>query len=451
MNNIKLASRTNITLPRSNKQKLPSFTSKEDLINRAAHSFVKTQEDLKVTRFIQCEITNLTPKAVFARSIADISENAFLELSEASLFFFAPAVLGKFFRKISSKFIPKNLRDEVDALIPRSAEHLVTRKDEAAKRALSLKAAIILACTAIPAGEYALSFAKNLFTLHVFKKSDFNNVVNLNKEQKEDEKQQKRVKDSAHRHIKNAGLVSLGGLAASLVFAKFGHKSEVLQKASSLILQPGAHIANGLKKIGLHSEGFEKFLKKYITPDFDSTFNAETNKEELTLSKGQLLVSTLAGFFGYSAAGKDRGRLDQLEVWTRVPLVVFYTVFGSDLFEHVFKKNLIKHNKFSDLLKKDGNEIAKIPSLKEIKALAVKIAKEKGSTESAEYSRLVKEKAYIVGVPYLFTLLTMGFLLAGINRFWTQYRFNHLNSSDKDENKFKGFAQPKPLAFKNIG
>lgn len=40
----------------------------------------------------------------------------------------------------------------------------------------------MLACVTVPALEYALGFAKNLFTLKVFKVSDFNNVANLNKE-----------------------------------------------------------------------------------------------------------------------------------------------------------------------------------------------------------------------------------------------------------------------------
>jgi predicted phage-related endonuclease len=91
---------------------------------------------------------------------------------------------------------------------------------------------------AIPAAEYALSFAKNLFTLKVFKKADFNNIANLNKDQKEDENQQKRVEKSAKDHIKKAALISGTAIAASAVFAVFGPKSKALQKVSESIFTP---------------------------------------------------------------------------------------------------------------------------------------------------------------------------------------------------------------------
>jgi hypothetical protein len=45
------------------------------------------------------------------------------------------------------------------------------------------------------------------------------------------------------------------------------------------------------------------------------------------LSKGQLATTVIAGVFGYHAAAKDRGKLDELEMLTRVPLVAFYTIF----------------------------------------------------------------------------------------------------------------------------
>jgi hypothetical protein len=394
-----------------------------------ADGFVKSQDNLKVTRFFQDVATNWVPKAVFTRSLPDFAEMSFLEYTESSLFYFAPAFFGKIFRKAFLAFHPKELKKIIDSNIPKSAEKILEdkslKKDDAAKRIISTKAAIILACTAIPAGEYALSFAKNLFTLKLFKKSDFNNIANLNKEQIEHKEQQEKVRISAIRHIKNAGLLSLGGLGASVIFAKYGHKSDILQKASSLILQPGAHIANGLKKIGLHSDGVEKFLKKYITPDFDE------KDGKLTLSKGQLLVSTVSGFFGYSEAGKDRGRLDQLEVLTRVPFVILYTVFGSAVFDHLFNKALIKKNIFPDVIKKDAKDETVITETKDLGVLAEKIAKNKNTSKEIELNRLIKQKAIIKGVPYLFGIVFMGFLLAGITRFWTQYRFKHLKESEQ--------------------
>lgn len=430
-----------------------SFTSSVQVVDGLADKFVKSQENLKVTRFFQDVFTNWVPKAFFTRSLPDFAEMTFLEYTESALFYFAPELLGKFFRKLFSAFQPEKLRAKVDENILKSAKTLADEakndKEGTSKRALTTKAGIILACTAIPAGEYALSFAKNLFTLKVFKKSDFNNIVNLNREQNEDKEQQKRVKNSAYKHIKHAGLLSVGGLGAGFVLAKYGHRSEALQKASSLILQPGAHISSGLDKIGLGSKKLDKFLKKYITPDFD------TKDGVLSLSKGQLLVSTVSGFFGYSSAGKDRGKLDQLEVWTRVPIVVFYTVFGSSLFEQAFKHLLAKKNKFPELVKKDGDSIASIPSRSQIKRIAVKLAKQNATDKHVEFNKLIKQKAFIVGVPYAFALVTMGFLLAGISRAWTQYRFNRKKKEDSLthaalQNDYKTFAKADSSTFKGI-
>ena len=69
--------------------------------------FVRHQEQaagLSTSRFIQDVSTCLVPKATFSRSIADLSENVFLEMSEESLMYFVPTILGqKFARKIFSK------------------------------------------------------------------------------------------------------------------------------------------------------------------------------------------------------------------------------------------------------------------------------------------------------------------------------------------------------------
>lgn len=428
---VKEKMQTKINLVNLNNQKQPSFKNKGDFSTRASKFFVKTQEDLKWTRFIQCEVTNLTPKAVFARSVADISEQTFLELTEAALFFFAPAVLGKFFKNAFSKLHPKEIREQITQHIVKNTDELIKDTSKNSKRALSTKAGIVLACAAIPAGEYALSFAKNLFTLKVFKKSDFNNIANLNEEQKEDKKHQKFVEQSAYSHFKKFGLISAGGIVSGIALAKYGHKSAALQKFSEVLLQPGVHIAKGLEKIGLNSQKTKNFLKKYITPDFSIDKN---NKGELNLglSKGQLLISTVVGLFGYSAAGRDRGKLDQLEVWTRVPLVVFYTVFGSSMFEHVFKNHLLKKNKYPHFIKKENGEFKPLPSLKDIEKLASADALKNGTQKSAEYAKLVKQKALILGVPYAFTLVFFGFLLAGISRLWTQYRYNKTQKANKE-------------------
>lgn len=418
--------------PTTNENKNLNFKSKGDYLFdgmdkslKPLNTFIKSQENLSSTRFIQDVATNWVPKAVFTRSLADFTEMTFLEYTESALFYFAPALLGGLFSNVFTKFTPKNLRKDVGDCISKPTEKLIEHakisQNAVTKRALSSKAAILLACVSIPAAEYALSFAKNLLTLKVFKKSDFNNVVNLNKggKQVESTEHQEKVKRSAEKHIRNAVKLSTASLAGGLVLATVGHKSETLQKLSKGILRPGEAIFSLFNRLGFKSEKLKKALNTYINFDFD------TSKGKLGLSKGQLVVSTVAGFFGYSAAGRDRGKLDQLEVLTRVPIVVFYTIFGSAIFDHVFKHILINKNKYPDLIKKAEDGTVKIPTRAELPDIAEKVAKIKKTNPQIEFNRLLKEKAIITAIPYGFSLIFMGFLLAGITRFWTQYRYNH--------------------------
>lgn len=415
------------TIQSSLNQNNLAFESQSDLGLKIAKKFLNYQENIAGNRFIQDTATNWLPKTVFSRSIADFAETSFLEFIESGIFYFFPTSFGNFFKKTYLKSHPEELKTIINSNIVKSAKEILAdknlQKNNAAKIILSTKAAIILACTVIPATEYAISFAKNLFTLKVFKKSDFNNIANLNKEQVEDKKQQENVEKSAKRHLKNACIVSLAGLGAGIILAKHGHKSEFLQKASSLILQPGAHFANILKKSGLikAEDGMEKFLKKYITPDF----NGINENGKFKLSQGQLLITTIAGFFGYSAAAKDRGKLDQYEVWTRVPIVVLYTVFGSALFDKIFNHIFVKKNIFPNIIKKGTNGLTEIIETKDVPALAEKLAKDKNTLQESELNRLLKQKAIVKSIPYLFGIVFMGFFLSGISRFWTKYRYDH--------------------------
>lgn len=401
-----------------------------------ADGFLKMQENLSYTRFVQDTATNWVPKATFTRSKADLAEMSFLEFIESALFYFAPGILGALISKgltsskAISKLIPqdtpehlvKGLKTTLNKGLAQNVDEILTNKTLVeggyAKKLLPLKAAIVLGCVGIPAAEYALSFAKNLFTLKVFKKADFNNIANLNKDQKEDEKLQKKVETSAKSHIKKAAIVSGAALVTGFIFAALGHKSNKLQKASEYILQPGAKISNGLEKLGVNSKKLQNFLKTYINFDFDFSGG------KFALSKGQLAATVISGVFGYHAAAKDRGKLDELEMLTRVPLVAFYTIFGSSLFEKGFKYILHKTHKFTDLIQKEAGEFVKLPTRAELPVLAETIAKARKTLPEAELKRLTKEKAVISAVPFGFSLVFMGFLLSAISRFWTQYRYN---------------------------
>lgn len=373
---------------------------------------------LSHSRFAQATMTNWFPKAVFARGIVDLSEITFLEVLEGALFFYLPSLMGEFLsrRQIFAKTLPEKLRPEISKPVKELVKDVKN-----AQKLIPAKAAIVLSCAAIPAAEYGLSFAKNLFTLKVFKKADFASVANLDKNKKEDKAAQEKVEKSAISHLKKVGLFSAGAFAASLLLGTAGQKSKAVQKACEVFLNPGAKIYKGLEKCGVKSQKLEKFLEKYLNLDF-----ARKSDGGLALGVGQLAVTVTAGVFGYFRAAKDRGKLDVQEVATRLPVIALYTIFGSALFDEGFKKFLYKNKKFTEILKYDDKtkefEVAK---LNDIPNIAKKLANGDEKLLKQKTAELFKGKATIAMVPFLFSLLVVGGLLALISRIWTQYRYNH--------------------------
>lgn len=417
---------------------------------KAAKWFVSTHESsggLSHIRFIQDTTTNWFPKTFLSRSKADFVESTFLEYSESALFYYAPGLLGeKVLRPLFSKLLPnKNLKN----LIATPAEELIKKKSSDASKVLPIKAGIVLGCAAIPLSEYALSFAKNLLTLKLFKKADFSNIVALNKEQKEDPTIKERVQTNADKHIKKSAVFAGASLAAGVALAAFGPKSKALQKLSGVILQPGAKLYNLLEKTGIKSNGLKEGLNKYLSLDF-----ANSNGK-LCLSHGQLTVSVLSGLYGYLSAAKDRGKLDFLETASRVPLVAVYTIFGSSALEHYFKKFLHKYkNKdYKNLIveNKKTKEL-EVPSLQKIKEMAKATAQASNgkTTEAKEFKKLLKGKAIIAGGPYLFSLIAMGFILSALNRYWTAKRYKNGIGRTQEAKQTTPLNTQKNNLFKNF-
>lgn len=434
----------------------PSFKSTNPFISntlsggaKLADLFIRSQENLSSTRFIQDTATNWLPKAIFSRSKADFAEMSFLEFLESGIFYFASPILGeKLFRNIIFKnFQPKNLKGAINEQIPKTLKEITTNPNlsKAIKNnAIASKAGIILACTAIPVAEYTLSFAKNLFTLKAFKKSNFNNIANLDKgkAEKEDKKQQQQVEKSAKSHLKKAAVLSLAGVAAGSILALKGAKSDKLISLSKAIIEPGQALSKGISKLGIKNEKLNNTLSKFSL-DFSN------NNGKLALGKGQLALTAILGLFGYSKAASDRGKLDVAEVWTRVPLVVFYTIFGSELFEKGFINILNKLGKCKDLIKKDAKGNISIPKRTQLPEIAQKLAKQNKTLPENELNKLVKQKAFITGVPYAFSLLFMGFTLSAITRLWTQYRYNKQNKETKNDTLIF-LGKNLPEAFKSF-
>jgi len=382
---------------------------------RSAAKFIAYQEKaggLSVGRFIQDTGANWTPKAVFARSKADLAENTFLEFGESALVYFAPGLLGQ---GIARKAFSRGLSDNAKKLVSKPAVELL--KDGAknieaagaAKKVMPVKAAIALTALAIPLTEFCLNYFKNLFTLKTFNKANFNNIAALeNKEEATAE--QKKVEKSAKKNILRAAGVFAGSLALAGLMMKKGENSKALQGVSEFILAPG----NKLCK----SEKGRNFVNKYFSLDFGQQIVKKGGKEvdKLALSKGQLTSCVLVGGLGYFGAAKDRGKQNLLEVAFRYPLVGLYVITGSELFEKGFKGILKKTGKCKELLSAP-------PAMQSVEKLGdlAKTLAPKG--DKAMYKKLVGQKAAVFGVPFVFSIAVMGFFVAGVSNFFTKYRF----------------------------
>ena len=370
--------------------------------------FLRHQESasgLSTTRYIQDVSTCLIPKAVFSRSIEDLTENTFLETTEEALIYLSPTVLGEY---AARKGFSKGLSPELKKEVAETGVNLLKKGGKNNKKVLPVKAAIALTATAIPLTEYSLNYIKNLMTLKLFNKSDFKNIASLEKNQ-EDKAQQEKVKQSAKKHILGAASVYAGLLGLAGLLATRGKNSKVLQKISEFIVAPG-------NKLFSKNEKAKNFVNKYFNIDFN-----KSPKGKLVLSKGQLTTCVLVGGCGYFGASADRGKENLKETATRFPLVALYVITGSELVEKGFKNFLHKYGKCKDVLN-DKKETVPFEKLGE---LANKLAKERGTTVEQEFKSLVKQKGLIFGLPYLFAIGVMGFFVSGMTVMATKKRYQN--------------------------
>lgn len=165
------------------------------------------------------------------------------------------------------------------------------------------------------------------------------------------------------------------------------------------------------------------------------------------LSHGQLTSCVLIGGIGYFKAAKDRGRQNFLETLFRYPLVGFYVITGSELFEKGFKKFLQNKNDYKEIIDKDLN----VKKFSELSDIAQKLAKQNKTTLEKEFGSLVNKKAMISAVPFAFSIGFMGLFVAGISRFFTQYRYNKEQEKLKNNrlNPFQNFNDFKNEVGKN--
>ena len=404
---------------------------------QGARSFIAMQEGgngLSHTRFLQNTTIGIAPKATFARSKADLCESIFLEVTEGFLLYYGPVLLGeKLLRGIYSKNLSENLKN----MVSKPATELLKTPSAANKRLLPVKAALALSFMAIPLGQFVTTFAKNLFTLKLFKQGNFDNIANLDKSKKIDEETNKRVEKSAYKNIKRAIAVYGACLAASALLLVKGKNSKLLQHLSELVLAPGTKLfKNGTKKA--------EFFNKYFSLDF------KDNNGKLAHSIGQLMPCALIGGSGYLMAARDRGKQNFLETLSTVPLMALYLLFGNELLETGFKKLLLRNGKCKDLI----NDKLEVVSMENLEGFAKKLSGQKGVEFKQMYNKLLKQKIFISGVPLVLGIGVMGFFMAGMSRFFTKMRYNHAqkrrqeqkNTQVKTDFAFKALKKAKPFS-----
>ena len=151
---------SNINLVQNNKI---TYTNKKEQINfkgiqggglRFLDAFIKSQENLSSTRFIQDTATNWLPKALLSRSKADFWEFTFLEFLESGLFYYAAPFFGEhLYRNGLFKAIqPKNLKEDITKNLSQSLDTIKKSKlDKSLKnRLITAKSGMVVACLAIP-------------------------------------------------------------------------------------------------------------------------------------------------------------------------------------------------------------------------------------------------------------------------------------------------------------
>ncbi len=387
---------------------------------KTASKFVSYQESasgFSASRLIQETGTCLAPKVTFARSKEDLAENVFLELSEKIIVYLGPAFLGE---KAARKIFSRGLNSKEKELVAKSFKELNVLSPNVKGKILPIKAAIAVSTMLIPLAEFSLSYLKNLFTLKVFKESDFQNIASLEKNEGNEE-QQERVEKSAKQKIGIASAIYGGLLGLSMLIAAKGKNSKCLQNLSEIIIAPGDKLIKNNKKKSA-------FLNKYLSQDF----NSENGK--LAMSNGQLTSCVMIGGLGYFGASADRGKENLLETASRFPIVGFYMITGGELFDKGFKKLLNKFGYCKDVINKDFSS----PNFKELEKKAAEIAKLKNTNTAKEFKRLAGQKVIVSGVPYIFGIGVMGFFVAGMTNYFTRRR--HKNFVNDVSNKDGGIC-----------
>jgi len=367
-----------------------------------------------------------TPKALVSRSWAELFETTYLEAIEHFLFYFSAGVFGH----LLVKALPQRRRIEEQAaklgqkmkahhLLGHSVDELRALKNtghltEPLLRKINVgKAGVLLgAVGALTLGmEYALTFARNLFTEKLFKVNKFSDVVNLTKGRIENG-QKSDYWHKAIKVMKIAGLTSLGLLGLGAVIARHGDK---------------------IKSARFH-QGIEK-LNKLLDFNFKRELNADKSIKKIRygLSKAQLNFVIWTGVISYLHA--TRTKLEFWEVLSRLAIVAPYLASQGNIFQWGGQWLLGKAKGKawgpfqraidSEAIKYTGKGWVKRETISIENAIEKAVNQANGNLAQAAKQPVFTDALKLHLVPFLAGITTVGFGVSILNRLWTAIRFKN--------------------------
>ena len=341
------------------------------------------------------------PKAVFSRSAAELTELSILEIVEPLLVYYSiPLTAQKVFFPILKRLSPikgdkSQLMADLAKPVRKLAQEFKTTNPGRFRALVATKsAAVLMAMVAGGAAwEYALTFAKNIFTAHAFKQDNFSSIANLSEQVLAEPGESKTVQKAKQRITAALG-VGAGIAGVGMLIGSRGHQAKRLTPA------------------------LENFLKVF---DFNYRPHGKKPNQWITgLSQNLNRFFIANALVAYVDAARDK--LERVEVASRLLVVLSYLAFGNELVTrwgvHLFNK------KYPDLFKPMRDDLGNLVTRKGKVQLEVKKLEELRKLGKATFIKKLPAKNLIFWFPQLVGIGIAGFANAGVNVWWTKKRYD---------------------------
>jgi hypothetical protein len=347
-----------------------------------------------VFTFFQDLLVSLGSRAAAFRGAAEGFETSLLELLENLVVYFGLKPIGGGMNRLSLAVLPKQDRTKLAPLLRNEA--VTSLPAELLKKLNSVKAATAITTLAasLLCGEYIILHLKNLMTAQVFKKDRFTDVIGLSQGHIKNQTESPVLQKSKNRMFQLPATFA-AILAGSLILARTGHKSELVQNTATLMEKKG----------------------------FLLTRNPQTGKLEVPFN----LIRTymFLSIPGYLDAARDKQ--ERIEAAIRLPIVMGYLAFGQGFLEKILAKTL-----FKDLQEKGPDGKIQVKRLTAIEQEMQAFLADKADTIHADklvqetyekFGRSLKQRNIVSLIALMVGALGTGTGLAFLNRSFTAHRY----------------------------